>query len=116
MQIQARLYCLYYGENDTPTLIAGAYQRGELLTLDIPFDAHPVFEVGVELEHAGQVTLTSMSWSGVPNVTFERPKNSQNTASPNRASMWRRAWVNGADEFVSWVESHRVIQNVAGVC
>ena len=102
----AALYLSYYGADDTPTQIVGDAQaiNGETsLYLTVPADAHPVFEVGIALPAGGTVDVDWLTWEGAPNVTFSKP--------PHRGSMWRRAFVNGADIFDSWTESFRVVQN-----
>ncbi|MEM7077625.1 MAG: ADP-ribosylglycohydrolase family protein [Pseudomonadota bacterium] len=102
-----RLYVAFYGATDAPTLVysdavtvGGDYTE---LTLQVPSHANPVFEVGLDLEHGGTVQLERLGWRGEPEVTLSRPAQG--------GTMWRRAWVNGVDNFVSWVEPIRLLQN-----
>jgi len=98
------LYAVYYGENDVPEIVRTesiAVTDEATITLPIPAQAHPIFEVGIET--SGTVHLDSMSWSGEPDFKLTRPK--------HKGSMWRRAWVNGVDQCTGWTEMFRLIQN-----
>lgn len=104
--ISAGLYLASYGTNDEPTLIRAEPQTvaGETrLTLEVPPEAHPVFEVGVRLPNGGTLHLDWLTVQGAPAVTFTRPD--------HRGTMWRRAFVNGADLFNTWAEPIRLVQN-----
>ncbi|NKB99554.1 MAG: ADP-ribosylglycohydrolase family protein [Pseudomonadales bacterium] len=104
--MEAALYMRYYGENDQPTTVMGESQKitGETsLSLTVPVGVHPVFEVGLSLPSGGCLHLDSVSWTGAPTLTLTKPN--------HRGSMWRRAFVNGADVFDSRRESMRIIQN-----
>jgi hypothetical protein len=103
---KAALYLSYYGHDDEQTRVtADAETIGAETTLSmtVPADAHPVFEVGVTLPEGGTVAVDWLTWAGTPGVSFTRPG--------HRGTMWRRAFVNGADVFDSRVEPIRVIQN-----
>ncbi|MDP6375304.1 MAG: ADP-ribosylglycohydrolase family protein [Pseudomonadales bacterium] len=104
---RACLYAAWYGENDEVTISRGtitevAQGRAETV-LHVPPEAHPVFEVGLELEDSGLVYLDSLGWSGEPDAVFEQPD--------HRGTMWRRAWVNGVDDFWSRGEAFRLMHN-----
>ncbi|MEM7099346.1 MAG: ADP-ribosylglycohydrolase family protein [Pseudomonadota bacterium] len=99
------LYLKYYGHGDEPTFVAGpAIGSGQTqrVSWEIPKDCHPIFEVGVAHLGDGHSALHWLTWAGEPKIDFSRP---------SKGSMWRRAWINGADEFLSWWEAHRIIQN-----
>ncbi len=106
--VPVRLYAAYYGENDEPALIySEEVNLGDAETtqveLLVPPEAQPVFEVGVAANGIGVVHLDYLTWDGEPEVVLEQPS--------HRGTMWRRAWVNGADLFDSWGESYRLVQN-----
>jgi hypothetical protein len=71
-------------------------------------DGQPVAAVGLEVRGtphgAGTVYLDALGWDGVPTLTFGRPAAG--------GTMWRRAWVDGVDQFDDWrVETYRLVQN-----
>lgn len=71
-------------------------------------DGQPVAAVGLEVRGtphgAGTVYLDALGWDGVPTLTFRRPAAG--------GTMWRRAWVDGVDQFDDWrVETYRLVQN-----
>ena len=68
----------------------------------------PVAEVGIAVEPAeagaGAVYLDWLTWGGAPDVEFRRPE--------AVGEMWRRAWVDGVDQFEGrWPEPYRISQN-----
>jgi hypothetical protein len=102
----ASLYIAYYGPNDESVFIHSqkvTVRDNARLTLTVPAEAHPLFEVGIET--SGTVSLDAIRWSGEPNVTFTRPE--------GKGTMWRRAWANGVDDFIPapFVEPFRLVQN-----
>ncbi len=103
----ASIYVGYYGENDQPTFVtseATTVSGETTLCFEIPEEANPVFEIGVHLPDGGTVFLDSLSWQGEPSVTFTRPA--------HKGTMWRRAWVNGVDQYDPWwSEPFRLINN-----
>lgn len=104
--VQAAIYVRYYGENDEPQTVAGESQTVSgttTLSFCVPVDTHPVFDLGITLPQGGRLYVDAISWSGAPTLTLTKPD--------HRGTMWRRAFVNGADVFDSRVESLRVIQN-----
>ena len=101
---EARLYVAAYGADDEPVIHRSdsvvATERTRI-TFEVPRAAYPAFEVGIET--SGAVDLDALSWEGEPDFEITRPAHG--------GSMWRRAWVNGADEFFTWWEPIRLIQN-----
>ena len=93
------LYIAYYGEGDQVEIVRAEQSAKEML---IPPEAHPVFEIGIETQESGQVQLNSMGWRGSPDFSIQRRQ---------KGSMWRRAWVNGVDDFWSFQEPIRLMQN-----
>jgi ADP-ribosylglycohydrolase len=68
----------------------------------------PITQIGIALSSNepadGIVYLDFLSWDGVPNVTFRRPR--------AVGTIWTRQWVNAADFFENrFDEAFRVIQN-----
>jgi len=54
---------------------------------------------------AGEAYVDWLTWDGAPTVTLSRPSED--------ANMWRRAWVDGVDQFQSrWWDSYRISQNI----
>src|SRR5215212_5967054 len=70
--------------------------------------AQPIAQVGVEISSdeatGGTVYLDYLTWEGAPDVQLGRPAEG--------GTMWRRAWVNGVDQFEPhWPEPYRLVQN-----
>ena len=112
--VEARLLIRYYGELDELQTLAGSPEalspgRDAILAWRIPeLGGAPVAEVGIAVEPAeagaGAVYLDWLTWDGSPEVTFRRPD------APGE--MWRRAWVDGVDQFEGrWPEPYRISQN-----
>lgn len=79
------------------------------LTWRIPeIGGQPVAQIGLEVRagngSSGTVYLDYLTWDGMPDVRLERPE--------GRGTMWRRAWVDGVDQFEGrWPEPYRIVQN-----
>ena len=112
--VEARLLIRFYGEADTLQTLAGSPEalsagRDAVLAWRIPdLDGAPVAEVGIAVEPAeagaGAVYLDWLTWGGAPDVTLGRPREA--------GEMWRRAWVDGVDQFEGrWPEPYRISQN-----
>jgi hypothetical protein len=112
--VEARLLIRYYGDEDALQTLAGsphdlAPGRDALLSWRIPdLGGAPVAEVGIQVEPAeagaGAVFLDWLTWDAAPDVTLDRPE------GPGK--MWRRAWVDGVDQFEGrWREPYRLSQN-----
>ncbi|MEE2915176.1 MAG: ADP-ribosylglycohydrolase family protein [Pseudomonadota bacterium] len=101
------LYLAYYGEDDEPAICqvstSAISDDSATLQVEVPQLPGPVFEVGLELISDATVNLHSVSWSGTPQVTFEKPA--------HKGSMWQRAWINGVDSMWAWGENYRLIHN-----
>jgi len=101
--VEARLRIRHYDGTDNLVAIespeAAAVQKGESVDLSwtLPdLGGHPIAEVGIVLtapsgRSSGRVLLDRMSWDGIPDVTFCRPKDG--------GDFWWRAWINGASFF-----------------
>ena len=68
----------------------------------------PIAEIGVEVSSErradGTVYLDYLTWDGAPDVVLTRPAGD--------GTMWRRAWVNGVDEYSPrYPETYRLVQN-----
>ena len=106
--IDCRLYLSYYGENDEVTYVHGAAahlssDQNLELEVAVPEQAHPVFELGIELLSKGVLHLDCLKWTGTPKVNFSRPA--------GKGTMWRRAWVASVDSYSSRPEPYRLVQN-----
>jgi hypothetical protein len=114
MPITCGLYMRMYGADDQlvriygpqTTLVPGA-QHEFVWQIDDTQGA-PIAEIGVELSAEqradGNVYLDYLTWDGAPNVMLTRPS--------WNGTMWRRAWVDAADQFDKhWPEPYRIVQN-----
>jgi len=119
VEVACRLYVRAYGANDSlvrvygpeAVLAPGASQEFEWRIGDT--GGAPIAEIGVECSAEkpgflggranGTLYLDYLAWDGAPDVTWTRPA--------HNGTLWRRAWVNGVDEFPSWGEPYRLIQN-----
>ncbi|MDQ2997158.1 MAG: ADP-ribosylglycohydrolase family protein, partial [Chloroflexota bacterium] len=68
----------------------------------------PIAEIGIELRAQqradGSVYLDELTWDGTPEVVLRRPEGG--------GTMWRRAWVDGVDQYGHWwPEAYRLVQN-----
>jgi len=68
----------------------------------------PIAEIGVEISSPqqadGTVYLDYLTWDGTPDVVLTRPAIG--------GTMWRRAWVDGVDQYDPWwPEPYRLVQN-----
>jgi ADP-ribosylglycohydrolase len=118
--VTCRLYIRIYGADDELVNVCGPE------TLLKPGDSHefewligddaidpakmipPIAWIGVEISSQqradGTVYLDYLTWDGMPNVVLTR--------SADGSTMWRRAWVNGVDQYGPWwPEPFRLVQN-----
>jgi ADP-ribosylglycohydrolase len=112
--VEARLAIRFYGDGDTLQTLTGSPEfllpgRDATLGWRIPdLGGAPVAAVGVAVEPAeagaGAVYLDWLTWDGPPDVTLRRPD--------EPGELWRRAWVDGVDQFEGrWPEPYRISQN-----
>ena len=112
--ITCQLYVRRYGAGDALTRVYGPEAilapgaRHEFTWRLGDMGGAPIAEIGVELRSErradGVVYLDYVTWDGEPDVTFAPPAEG--------GTMWRRAWVNGVDQFSEWApEPYRLIQN-----
>ena len=112
--LEARLLIRFYGEDEEMQTLAGSPDllspgHDAVLAWRIPdLGGAPVAEVGIAAEPAaggtGTLYLDWLTWGGAPDVTFRRPDWGGNH--------WRRAWVDGVDQFEGrWPEPYRISQN-----
>lgn len=112
--LTACLYLNVFGEKDgiiqikgdSVELLAGDYQELSW-TLDLPEEG-PIAGIGIEISSDkatdGTVYLDYLTWDGAPNVTLKRPS--------YEGDMWRRAWIDGIDEYnPRFPEAFRLVQN-----
>ncbi len=88
------------------------------LTWTLPDTAGaPIAQVGIELHSDiranGTAYLDYLTWDGTPHVTLTRtPGDSPASRFSTTNRMWRRAWINGVDQFdLRWPEPFRLAQN-----
>lgn len=104
LPVETRLRLKVYGPNDNLCTIDGPSvtvkpDQEQILEWRIPdsLDSQPIQQVGLALSVPegrldGLVWLDSLSWSGAPYLSLRRPSNSP-------GEFWKRAWVNGANNF-----------------
>ncbi len=105
---EVSLYVRSYGVDDETEIHYGdaltvTGDKGGELSFVVPAAANPVFEVGVRVEGTAVVYLDCLSWDGAPDVVLTQPA--------HKGAMWRHAWVNAVDSFMSWGEPYRLVQN-----
>lgn len=112
--VLAHLVVRVYGTNDAietilgpaTTLVAGASHQ---LVWRIP-DTHgaPIMAVGLQITSDvradGVVYVDFLTWHGTPTLVLRKPAHA--------GTMWRRAWVDGCDNWhPAWPEAFRLAQN-----
>jgi ADP-ribosylglycohydrolase len=115
--VRVGLYVAVYDENDALRLLRAApkaLSSGEAsaLTFVVPdTGGQPVAAVGIEVTSdapaSGLLLVDRLTWTGTPTVTLGAPEKG--------GSVWRRAWVNAAEQFQSdWVDAsnpYLLVQN-----
>ncbi|PON29929.1 hypothetical protein TGAM01_v201295 [Trichoderma gamsii] len=86
-------------EVDGPAVTLAIGETQSLLwTIPDEMDSQPIQKIGIVLRWGsaqpfeGTVWLDSLSWTGVPNMILKVPQQQP-------CGFWRRAWINGADNF-----------------
>ena len=112
--IATRLFLRHYDGADElapasgPDTVLGPGNTREL-TWRIPeVDSQPIAQIGLEIRpgsgSSGTLYLDLLTWEGAPDMRLGRPEGG--------GTMWRRAWVNGVDQFEDrWPEPYRIVQN-----
>ncbi len=112
--LACRLILRHYDGDDALVAVDGPVTTlepgavGEL-SWPVPDTAgQPIQSVGLVLSGEGTTPgvafLDHLTWDGEPDVTLTRPVDG--------GTMWRRAWVDGLDQFgPRWPEAYRLIQN-----
>ncbi|HMP38886.1 MAG TPA: ADP-ribosylglycohydrolase family protein, partial [Roseiflexaceae bacterium] len=110
--VEARLLVHVYGADDALVPLAGPHttlQPGAThdFTWRIPdTGGAPIAAVVIELHGhgSGSCYLDWLTWEGEADVTLAKPAHG--------GSMWRRAWVDAADQWDRWwPEPYRIVQN-----
>ncbi|KAM0252544.1 hypothetical protein ACHAQJ_007676 [Trichoderma viride] len=104
-QVAVGLRLKVYSQNDELVTVDGpstVLQSGEaqslIWTIPDEMDSQPIQKIGIVLSpgtqssYKGTVWLDSLAWTGVPNMVLQTPLQQP-------CEFWRRAWVNGADNF-----------------
>jgi hypothetical protein len=122
-EVQCGLYIHYYGLNDKYELLSGPTKilspgTRETYTWTIPnLGGLPVAAIGLELYGkngvCGTLYLDYLTWSGAPKLVLTRPAGElRSPANAVGGSMWRRAWVDGMDDWgTRWLPSYHLVQN-----
>jgi ADP-ribosylglycohydrolase len=122
--MRANLFISVYQDPDDQLAIL----RGEAVTLapgehsaftwQVPdTGGAPIAQVGVEIQSekraSGVAYLDYLTWDGAPNVVFTRTSGDGAVGRfATTARMWRRAWINGVDQYeIRWPEPFRLVQN-----
>jgi len=111
---QGSLYVTIYQADDSLGIVRGPQQTlapGDYVELSwtIPTTGGlPISAVGFEVTHPshanGTIYLDYLTWDGAPDTVLAAPRGD--------GVMWRRAWVNGVDQFDDWwPEAYRLVQN-----
>ena len=112
--VTVNLYVAVYTPDDTtewrrgPQQILAAGEQIELAWTIPSTGGLPISAVGVEVSSAtradGVLYLDYLTWDGAPDVVLANPG--------GEGVMWRRAWVNGVDQYdFWWPEAYRLVQN-----
>jgi hypothetical protein len=112
--VTCRLYIRTYGADDKlvrtygPDIILEPGADHEFEWLIGNTGGNPIAEIGLEIGSTtradGSVYLDYLTWDGAPDVVLTHPEDG--------GTMWRRAWVNGANSYARWwSEPYRLIQN-----
>ena len=88
------------------TLAPGREHRYEWRVPEL--DGQPVAQVGIEISSdqpaSGTLYLDQLGWEGTADLTLKRPADG--------GEMWRRAWVDGVDQFErGGTQTYRLVQN-----
>lgn len=106
--LEVRLYLGEYGSNDAihptfgdPVSLDPGENAG--LALEVPdTGGYPIAEVGIDVSGGpGTAYLDWLTWSGTPNVTFQKTE----------GSTWKEQWICGVTEHAAWGEPFRLVQN-----
>jgi ADP-ribosylglycohydrolase len=112
--VACRLYLRIYGANDDlvrsygPKVVLKPGASREFRWGIEDTGGAPIAEIGIEISSTlranGTVYLDYLTWDGMPDLLL--------TCPVTGGSMWRRAWVNGLDQY-DWrrPEPYRLIQN-----
>jgi hypothetical protein len=112
--VACRLYLRAYGADDEllrtygPEIVLKPGAAHELEWRVGDTEGAPIAEIGVEITSErrvdGTVYLDCLTWAGAPDVVLTRPAGG--------GTMWRRAWVDGVDQYSPWwSEPYRLVQN-----
>jgi ADP-ribosylglycohydrolase len=111
--VKACLFVKTYDATDQPALLRSPVKEvkpgGSIRwAWKVPdTEGAPVIEVGPELRAAGgehgTVHLDSLSWEGEADTVLLRP--------PGSGTLWKKAWINGIDNFMTYKEPYRILQN-----
>jgi len=114
--VSCRLFIRVYGADDELTILAGpdaVVEPGvdqELVWRLADTGGQPIAQVGIEVRPEatgssdGILYLDYLDWDGAPEATLGRPADG--------GTMWRRAWMDGVDDFrARWPEPYRIAQN-----
>ncbi len=117
--LNARLFISVYDNDAQLHVVYGPRaglepNRSSELVWQIPdTGGQPVAQVGIEgqAEADGILYLDYLTWSGEPDLVLARPAD-MGSAAPIGTRVWRRAWIDGMDEWDKWPgEAYKLAQN-----
>jgi hypothetical protein len=89
-----------------PQVDVAAGTEADLAWTVPPTGGQPIVKVGLRVEGPGPgtIVLDRLTWAGEPNAWLGKPADG--------GTAWRRAWVDGVDQWnVYWDEPFRIVQN-----
>jgi hypothetical protein len=108
---------VYTGDGKTQNIPGPSYRlkknTTERILMAIPdTEGQPIAEIGIEARSGtrSSIDILYVDWKGEPKTVFKRPP--AVSGAVKDIGVWRRAWVNGVDQWEShWREAFRLCQN-----
>lgn len=116
--VEVNLFIQVYDQADDLVLVEGpAVSLAAVGYLEVSWRVpdtagQPIAGIGIAYHGAAEavVFLDYLGWAGTPELTLTDP--AKDPAAPGQGTMWRRAWVDGIDQWQkTWPEPFRLVQN-----